>query len=280
MIGKLRGEYQFTTGSGSRTLTFGDRVRVAEGYAGAGAPGALYEYMGTTQARDLGAQDYTDFELWKQLNDTTIVPQSVATAAVKALGLDNGGSKSYYGVVARNDVRGAAEASVTGARVSGRDITVRALETAKLVALDNSTTVAQSDAAGGAFAGNQVQGTADAFLRDSVATAGRDLTIEATNAASIEATSTGKTDSKTDTVQVRVTLNTVGWRATNVLFQLIDALLGSSYLTDGQPGGGPRVRARHAADRRGRPDRPGDERRRRSRRRSAPSRSRPPPTSS
>ena len=235
VINKLRGEYQFTTGSGLRTLTFGDRVRVAESYAGAGTKGALYEYMGTTQARNLGAQDYTNFELWKQLNDTTIVPQSVATAAVKALGLDNGGSKSYYGVVARNDVRGAAEASVVAARVSGRDITVRALEAARLVALDNSTTVAQTDAAGGAFAGNQVQGTADAFLRDSVAVAGRDLTIEAANAASIEATSTGKTDSKQDTIQVRVTLNTVGWRATNVLFQLIDALLGSSYLTDGNP---------------------------------------------
>ena len=144
VIDKLRGEYQFTTGSGRGRLTFGDRVRVAR-LRGRGHEGALYEYMGTTQARDLGAQDFTNFELWKQLNDTTIVPQSVATAAVKALGLDNGGSKSYYGVVARNDVRGAAEASVVAARVSGRDIPVRALEAARLVALDNSTTVAQTE---------------------------------------------------------------------------------------------------------------------------------------
>ena len=155
---------------------------------------------------------------------------------MKALGLDNGGSKSYYGVVARNDVRGVAEASVVGARVSARDITVRALATARLVALDNSITTAQVDAIGGAFVGNQVQSSADAFLRNSVADRGPrpDDRGRPTPPRSRRPRPARPTPRRTPS-RCASRLNTVGWRANNVLFQLIDALLGSSYLTEPNP---------------------------------------------
>ena len=116
-------------------------------------------------------------------------------------------------------------------------------------------------------------------MTDSVAVATRDLTLEAADAASIEATSTGKTDSKQDTIQVRVTLNTVGWDATNVVLPAdrraarlelphrANPAAARAYALDTPLTAGRdlTVRATNAAE---------------IRRRSAPSRSRPPPTSS
>src|SRR6266567_293323 len=107
--------------------------------------------MGADGPVDLGTTDCTDLNLWKPLNDTNVIPQPIVTAALKAFKLDAGTSAAYYAVIARNDIRGDAEAYAH------------------------------------------------------------------------------------KNIGALVAFNTVGWQADNILFQAIDALLGSSYLTHENP---------------------------------------------
>ena len=98
----------------------GQRVRVADDFADASAAGKVFQFMGTDRNIDLGLADYADYELWKELTDTNVLPSAVVSAALKELKLPTGGSKSYYAVVARNDVRAHAEAFLQGHRAHGR----------------------------------------------------------------------------------------------------------------------------------------------------------------
>ena len=195
--------------------------------------------MGSDRVVDLGTADYADFELWKELMDTNVITKSVATAAVKAFDLPNGGSKSYYALVARNDVRAHAEAFVHGIALSAAgDVTVEAIEDASIASTDDSVVAAQSTARGGVIVTNQVQATADAFVRSSSVTTDTGgsggLVVHAAVTAAIDATARPRR-SRGDAIGVVIALNTVGWAADNILFALLDALLGSSYLTNERP---------------------------------------------
>ena len=236
VIGKLRGEYQFTTGSGSRTLTFGDRVRVAEGYAGAGTPGCALPVHGHDagpRSRRAGLHQLRALEAAQRHDDRcrsrSRRPPSRRSASTTAGRRATTASWRATTSAASRRPRSSARASAPATSRSARS---------RRHSWSRSTTRSRRrrwtrSAAGSSATRSRARPTRSCATASPVA--GRDLTIEAANAASIEATSTGKTDSKTDTIQVRVTLNTVGWRANNVLFQLIDALLGSSYLTEANP---------------------------------------------
>ena len=109
LVNDILHEYQYTSNSGAQTLAFGDRVRVADDFAGSGTPGQVYQYMGTTAPLDLGTVDYTDLNLWKPLDDTNIVPDGVIMTALQAFKLSAGEITTYYALIDRNDVQGAAE---------------------------------------------------------------------------------------------------------------------------------------------------------------------------
>ena len=53
----LLDQYQYTTASGERAVQFGERVRVADSYAGGGEGGAKYEYMGSDPLTNLGTAE-------------------------------------------------------------------------------------------------------------------------------------------------------------------------------------------------------------------------------
>ena len=55
---------RFTTDSGKRIVLTGDTVEVQTGYAGGGTAGQVYRYLGLNKRLDLGAQDYSDTDLW------------------------------------------------------------------------------------------------------------------------------------------------------------------------------------------------------------------------
>ena len=112
------------------------------------------------------------------------------------------------------------------------------MESASITSYDDSVVSAQTEARGGVIVTNQVQATADALVRSSSVTTDASgtggLLVHAAVKAEIAATALTKAASS-DTVGVIIALNTVGWAADNILFTLIDALLGSSYLTTERP---------------------------------------------
>jgi len=120
MINTILREYLYTSHSGTQPLAFGDMVRVATDYllpggsvdASEAVAGRIVRYMGTGAVINLTVADYSDYELWKLLNEDNVVPSSIATAAIRGLGLDAGKGRSYYGLITRNEVSGGAESSI------------------------------------------------------------------------------------------------------------------------------------------------------------------------
>jgi hypothetical protein len=86
----------------------------------------------------------------------------------------------------------------------------------------------------GLIATNSVLSDVRATVLDSDISAGGDLIARARNAANIEAENTAKADADGAAVGVTLAFNTIGWKAQNVLFNALDALLGTS-IGDEQP---------------------------------------------
>src|SRR5205814_7972294 len=117
-------------------------------------------FLGSTalgHALDLGAQNYTDTSLWAKL----IV--SKALEVFNDLGVNittPSDTMGVGGLAVRNDVRAAVEASIVDATVdAGEDVVVSALETATIVATDD--TIVSSD--GAVFQVKSGNSTAAAF---------------------------------------------------------------------------------------------------------------------
>ncbi|MCP3939418.1 MAG: hypothetical protein GY708_29070, partial [Actinomycetia bacterium] len=130
---KLLDDYQFTSKSGSQTVAFGDRVRVDDNFAPPAATvssldptGKVFQYMGVEGTVDLGtAQDYSDYELWKELDATNIIPNG--------LNVSDSDSVAIGGLVVRNDVDSDVDAFINDATVlvAEGDLAVVALESAQ-----------------------------------------------------------------------------------------------------------------------------------------------------
>ena len=149
------------------SLPAGAFVRLADDFDGDGTPGALYLYlgaanpaidlgaenfatgalwvevggtyrwMGTAESRNLGTEDYTDFEHWKRLTATNLITDSLSYALLSEVGVLlkkeglTGGSDSYYGLIDHNDVRTIVEAFIRNATVTaGTDVSVVATDAA------------------------------------------------------------------------------------------------------------------------------------------------------
>ena len=60
---------KYTTKGGSPAAQAGDTVELADGYAGGGASGTVYQYVGADNAQtDLSKEDYSNTDKWKSIN--------------------------------------------------------------------------------------------------------------------------------------------------------------------------------------------------------------------
>ena len=242
----LLDEYDYTTSSGVRDVVFGDRVRVSDSYGNGGEGGEVYQYMGTDQSGaglDLGLEDYADFGFWKKLTPSNILPTGLNVSGSDSIGIG--------GQVVLNDVRGAVEAFIDDFDVatSNGDIEVSALEQASLRSLvegiasssgGSAYGTGTSLAVNGTIATNLVLSSAEAYVTGSTvaaADAGDDeglgnISVTASNSSTLDATLLSSTSSGDTAVGVSLAFNTIGWAPQNLLFNTIDALVGSSIGTE------------------------------------------------
>jgi hypothetical protein len=201
--------------------------------------GRVFKYMGENDSFDLALRDYTDFGFWQEQDESNVIPSGIANAARTVLKREGGDSESFYALVVRNDVSSGAEAYLDDVDVvADGDVELTAVEAARITAVDNSIVKAGTAAKGGVIATNQLLSKADAFITDSTVTTtasmGGDLTLEAQNVSQVDATVlTEVVGGKA--VSVVVAFNAIGWDSSNILFNAIDALLGTDLLIEAQP---------------------------------------------
>ncbi|MDZ7841198.1 MAG: DUF4347 domain-containing protein [Gammaproteobacteria bacterium] len=243
-------EARHATDGNSETvdLVFGDTVYLNDGFndtttSGKGQDGRVYEYMGAgtdsvPDPVDIGNEDFTDSNLWKETTETQLVPEgnNVTPSDATAIGAS----------AVLNDVRGHVEGYIDDATVTaegddgeGTGIGVSALDTGIIRATNDSSTTASGGSAygtgtvvagGGTVATNVVQGSARAYIEDGTITSdapGADIEIDAGNTAAIEAETLQATTTGDTAASVILAFNTIGWQSQNVLFNSIDALLGT-----------------------------------------------------
>ncbi|MDA8435110.1 MAG: hypothetical protein M0Z98_03915, partial [Actinomycetales bacterium] len=241
LVGLLLDSYQYTSNSGEQDLVFGDRVRVADD-ADEGVAGQTFEWMGTDELGagvDLGTQDYTDFELWKQLTPTNLVTGSLSYALLGEIGClmgkegTTGSSQAYFGLIDHNDVRSTVDAHVKNIDLLAASLGVWATGGGYLSASDTSVIVPW-EGYGAVIVTNVVLSTTDAYVEGgSLGTSQEpigDVTVTAANVAQIDATSTSRIEAWT-AVSAVLAFNSIGWKASNLLFNAVDALLGDPLIS-------------------------------------------------
>ena len=75
--------YQFSSHSGTRQIEFGEMVRLGDDYDDMGTPGRSISIWAT--ATWIWGIRITDFALWKELDEVTVIPSGLTSAAMKTL---------------------------------------------------------------------------------------------------------------------------------------------------------------------------------------------------
>ncbi len=238
-------DYQYTTKSGPQDVHTGDMVRVSDDYSPAlGDPGKFYRFLGDDAAGkglDLGTTNFKNAAIWIELdltNPLDILPNSFTNVTAS-------GAIAVGGLVVRNDVRSDVESWVNNATVSADGpLSIQALETAKINAVDTSTVKSDggsvfgksgnSVAVNGVIATNLVLSHAVAYASNSnlTTTGSNTITVDAENTSAIDAEITNKTTANGTAVGVTLAFNTIGWDAQNILFNTVDALVGTNIGTE------------------------------------------------
>ena len=245
-INMVKNFYLFTSKSGLQEIGFGAQVRVADDYNELlGTPGGLYKYMGTSTSLNLGIQDYTNFELWKLISETNIISDSAIYTGVEELGLAlnkeglNGSATSIYALVDRNDLRSEVFAFINDSSViAGGNICLTADESALMNVLDDSV-VSTWSGGGGIIATNIVLSKANTYITNSriVTNGAGSLNMVGKNTSIVNATASSVVSGWDKTVSIIAAFNSMGWKAQNILFSAIDALIGDPLLADEAFGG-------------------------------------------
>ncbi len=231
--------YDYSTASGSISVATGEKVKAENDYDDELAePGYIYEFIGTGQTIDLGNENYLDSTRWKQLFSIGEI-----LAPLKFLTNFTGSpSTAVGGMVVRNDVRSNVESYISNQTTVnvGQNLNISAYENAVIIAKDRSEVTSYGSSAfkkGNSIAVNAVISTnlvlssAKAYISNAYGTttlnAGGNLNLIAKNNSIIEATVENKTLSNRVSVGVTLAFNTIGWDAQNILFNTIDAILGT-----------------------------------------------------
>ena len=234
LINTLKNEYQFTEKSGSQSVDFGDYVYLSSDYSGGqGEAGRIYAYMGVDDTTmTIGTQNFNDYGYWKLIDDNNVIPSGIAKAAMSAFGLKGGDSASYYVLVVRNELIGDVKSYLYNVDLTAAtDVTIDAIEAASLTA--NNTSVAEVESSnssgyGGVISTNQVLSEANASIwhSDITAASGK-IDLNAENNSLLDATDESKITAAAVSVTFVLSFNVLGWEAQNLLFEVIDALIGS-----------------------------------------------------
>jgi hypothetical protein len=226
----------FETSDGVNNIKYGDRVLVAGDYANGGHQNGVYIYMGVQDTIDLSQQDFTNKDYWKEIPETQLIPEGY--------NLTDSDSVAIGGMVVRNDVRTDVQSFINNAEIVAGYATITAHESAKIHATADSTAESSggsaygsgtSIAANGIIATNLILSKANAYITGSlITTSVGDLSIDAQNMSIIDATNTSVTTTGDTAVGASLAFNTIGWESQNILFQTIDAIIGTD-IGDEQP---------------------------------------------
>ncbi|KAF0119390.1 MAG: Flagellar hook-length control protein FliK [Rhodospirillaceae bacterium] len=199
-----------------------------------GAAGGVYIALGAWSSVDLANEDFSDTARWTEM--ITIDPTVLIPGL--SLNLTNSDSSAFGGLVVRNDVRGSVTATVVNASVqAAEDVVVLADESASIRAQDDSTVTSsggsmfgkgKSMAVNAHIATNLVLSGADAHISGSTTSAGGSVEVVATNTATIDAIIASTTEANGHSIGVTLAFNSVGFDSQNVLFNAVDALIGTS----------------------------------------------------
>ncbi|HSW23337.1 MAG TPA: hypothetical protein VLJ62_11265, partial [Burkholderiaceae bacterium] len=221
---RLVADYTTTVDAGAttanRAIRSNDFVRLQSGYTGGGTAGAIYRYVGANPASgatiDLHTQNYADTTKWSLVGGTNdAIYAYVGTAGAVNLKTQDysdttkwariagtaGNTYRYLGADATRNL-GAQDYSSTALweRVDTGDITITATETAQITATAAAASVAVGISIFGAGVGvsgagadakNVILTSTQAYVLGSGVASGRDLALQATNTAHIEATVAG-----------------------------------------------------------------------------------------
>jgi hypothetical protein len=234
-VGAFLDDYRYTSSSGVRALTLGDKVRAADG--------TVYAYMGVDGVqRDLAdaVQQYADDKaLWKPLSATNLLNDALQYAALTSLGAVlkkelTGSASAVFGIASFNDVRSGAVAAIDRAAVKATgSVAVRADEASSITATDASHVVPW-EGKGAIIVTNNLLASADASVQDSTlgtvpAPVGGVL-VEAVSEAELTASATSILEGFDKVIGFVLAFNAIGWRTQNLLFNAVDALLGDPVL--------------------------------------------------
>ena len=220
-------------------LLFGKKVRVVDGFAGAGGDvDSIYGYLGTaTSGTDLATQDYTDLDLWKEITETQLIPTGNS--------LTDADSRAIGGMVVLNEVESAVDAYIANASIltTDGDVRLEANETATIEAIADSSATSSGGSAYGTGSSLAINGTIAANLILSSASAritassvaannvsgGRgNVHVNAGNTSAVTATTKQATTTGATGTGILLAFNTIGWESQSVFANSVDALLGTS----------------------------------------------------
>jgi hypothetical protein len=211
--------------------------------------GKVYRYLGAPATLNLGAVTWQDLNnplLWQDTSGST-TPQDVFPNFGN---LANSDSRAIGAAVVTNAVTGNAEAFIerTAVAATSGDVTVLALSNATMLARYDSNVSSSGGSAWGTgdslavnvqSVTNLVNGSATARITDSTVTAGDDVRVEADNATVLDATLNTQTAAGQNAVTVALAFNSIGWDASNLLFNTVDTILGDPLISSALDGENP-----------------------------------------
>ena len=235
-------DYKYTTASGEKILFTGDRVRLGENYAGNGDGGSVYRYVGTSgETLDLSTQNYDDTSIWEKITGGA----TEAEEFFPNIGnLTDSDARAIGGLIVMNDLRSEVNSFIDDATVTAEsgDISLSATDNATLQATSESNVTALGGSAYGTgtvlavnfqIATNRILSSSHAYLSESTVTAtAGNISLDSRNTSQFDATIHTATTSGDQAIGVVLAFNTIGWGSQNILFNTIDALIGSPEVSE------------------------------------------------
>ena len=197
-----------------------------------GVEGAIYQWMGADvdvfSPIDLSTANYLDLRYWKRVLETSLLPSGI--------NVTDSNSTSVGWIVVYNDVRTDVDAIIRRSPVTAPSVDVEA----QLTAFIRSTADISGTSSGGSafnngtslalgfvIATNIILSSADAEIDESpITTTTGGVTVHAENLSQIDAEALNAIQSAGEGAGVTLAFNSIGWKSQNILFNLIDTILG------------------------------------------------------
>ena len=199
-----------------------------------GVEGGIYQWMGpdvdtSGPGIDLSNQNYLDLLRWKPVLATSLLPSGI--------NVTDSNATSVGWIVVYNDVRSSVEALISHADVTADSVSV----VADLAALIRSTADISGVSSGGnslnnggtslalgfVIATNVILSKVLATIESSRVTArSGSIVVRAGNVSQIDAEALNSIESAGEGAGVTLAFNSIGWNSQNILFNLIDTILG------------------------------------------------------